>query len=982
MKLNITLLFLLLGAAFVSGQSDKERAEIIKSNNQVHLQQMVVDLQNKAIKDQERALEFSKANDIPMFKENQDGTFDQLMRVTNDGIPVYYSIDNADAANSTRANRLHSGNSLGLNIEGQGMTAYVWDGGPTRITHREFGATSGQRATRGDAPFVLNSNSFHATHVSGTIVGAGVNASAKGMAPQANVITSDWNSDEAEMAAAAANGALISNHSYGVPTSSLGSAPELIGKYLESAQIIDQITYDAPYYQPVFSAGNSGSDNSSNSQPLDNNNAYDKLTFSSLSKNAMLVANAQDASINADGSLSSVSINSGSSQGPTDDFRIKPDITGNGTGVTSSFDSSDNAYGTISGTSMSSPNVAGSMLLLQQYYNETNGIFMKAATVKGLTMHTADDAGINGPDAIWGWGLMNTMKAANVITDDLVGSRIEELVLQNGQTYSITVEADPNEDLLASISWTDPAGQINQGGANDAAPALVNDLDIRITQNGTVFEPWKLTGVARNTTGDNTVDNFERVDVSSPSGTYTITVTHKGTLVNGSQPFSLIVSGEQNDFAIRSSLSVIESCNDQSVSFPLQFLSSSNFNDTVNLTVSNVPSGVNTSLSSTTFTSSGNATLDITGLSNAADGTYPITVTANSPSDQRTFVVTLRILSDSFTNVNTRFPLDNATQISTSPVLEWDDELNAQRYQIQIGRTASFGRLFVDEVVTASTYRISSTTLFPSTVYYWRVRPINDCGQGAYTTQSFTTFQCDEIDAAVSSPIPIPDNNATGITSSISVNQANNIAIGKVNVEVQSTHEYSGDLLITLTSPAGTTIALTSPNGCATPNLGVTFDDDAGAFSCNTAPGQPGYVDSVAPVQPLSAFNGETVNGTWTLGVQDRGPADLGTLNNWKITFCEVPAVLSNEEVIANEFSVYPNPSNGLFTIAGKNTDSANGAVIHILDLNGRVVFTKEVENTSRLNESIDVQNLSNGLYLLQVQQGASRTVEKIIIDK
>ena len=42
--------------------------------------------------------------------------------------------------------------------------------------------------------------------------------------------------------------------------------------------------------------------------------------------------------------------------------------------------------------------------------------------------------------------------------------------------------------------------------------------------------------------------------------------------------------------------------------------------------------------------------------------------------------------------------------------------------------------------------------------------------------------------------------------------------------------------------------------------------------------------------------------------------------------------------------SIAPNPSNGLFTIAGTNTDSANGAVIHILDLNGRVVFTKEVE--------------------------------------
>ncbi|AGC77112.1 S8 family serine peptidase [Nonlabens dokdonensis] len=979
MKINLTLVALFLSAVFVSAQTAEERAQIIKSNNQVRLQQMIVDLQNKSVKDQERALEFSRANNIPMFVENEDGSFDQLMRVTNGGVPVYYSIDNTDAANSTRTDRLHNGGSLGLNIEGQGMTAYVWDGGPTRISHQEF---SGQRASRGDAPFTLNGNSFHATHVSGTIAGSGANPSAKGMAPQAEVVTNDWNSDEAEMAAAGANGALISNHSYGVPTSSLANNSDLIGKYLSDAAVIDDITFNAPYYQPVFSAGNSGSDNTSNTNPIDGVGGFDKLTFSSVSKNAMLVANAQDANIGPDGNLTSVTINFGSSQGPTDDLRIKPDITGNGTGLTSSFDSSDTAYGTISGTSMSAPNVAGSMLLLQQYYNEVNGIFMRAATVKGLTMHTADDAGPNGPDATWGWGLMNTLEAANVIQEDLVGSRIVEAVLQNGQTYTIDVEANSAEDLLASISWTDPAGQSNSGGANDATPALVNDLDIRISQGGTTFEPWKLTGVLSNGRGDNLVDNFERVDVASPSGIYTITVSHKGTLANGSQPFSLIVTGEQNDFAIRSSASIIESCNDQNASFPLQFLSSPSFNGTVNLSLSNVPSGVNASFSNSSFTSTGNATLDITGLNGAADGTYPITINAVSPTEQRTFVVTLRIISNSFSAISTRFPLDGATQISTAPILEWDDDLNAQRYQIQMARNNGFGRPFVDEIVTSSSFRVPSLQLDPLTTYFWRVKPLNDCGEGTYVFKSFTTFECSEIDAAVPSPISIPDDNATGITSSITVNQTNNISIGKVTVEVISTHEYSGDLLITLTSPTGTTIALTSPNGCDTPNLGVTFDDDAGAFSCNTVAGQPGYVDSVAPVQSLSAFNGESVNGTWTLGVQDRGPADLGTLNNWKITFCEVPTVLSNNEVIANEFKVYPNPSNGLFTIVGSDDNNSDKAVINVLDLNGRVVFTKEVQDASRLNESIDVQNLSNGLYLLQVQQGASRTVTKIIIDK
>jgi subtilisin-like proprotein convertase family protein len=978
MKIKITLIAVLFSALFISAQTDLERAQIIKSNNQLELQQLIVDLQAKYLKNQENVLEYSRSKNIPIIRENQDGSFDQLMRITKNGIPIYYSLDNVDAAISTRANRLHNGNSLGLNIEGQGMIAYVWDGGPIRISHREFTGLTGARALIGDGQTVLDNNSFHATHVSGTIAAAGLNAQAKGMAPKAEVIANNWNNDESEMAAAAANGALISNHSYGIPLASLSNFSELIGKYTGSAKSIDQIAYNAPYYLPVYSAGNDGS----NTNPTPIAPGFDKLTGDKVAKNTMVVANAQDATINANGSLNAVTISSGSSQGPTDDLRVKPDIAGNGSGLLSTFDSSNNAYGTISGTSMASPNVAGSMLLLQQYYNQKNASFMRAATLKGLTLHTADDFGVVGPDATSGWGLMNTMAAANVITGNKLNSSIIEAVLQNGQSYSLTIDSDNISELLASISWTDVPGNINTGGANDVSSALVNDLDIRITQNGTSFEPWRLTGATTNGTGDNTVDNFERVDVANASGSYTVVVSHKGTLVGGSQAFSLIVTGEGNNFAITSSLNSIEVCNNQTASFPLEYLANTGFTDSVTLSLSNLPTGISAVLSNTTFTNGSNATLDLSNLASVVDGTYQITVMADSATEQRSIVLTIRILSANLTSPNLTFPLDQSTSVSTQALLDWDDELNAQRYEIQISLNPSFARTVVTEVVDSSSYALNPSLLNPSFTYYWRVKAMNDCGQGSFTTRSFTTFSCDQVNAALPAPISIPDNTTNGIQSTLTINEPTNPIIGELSVYVRSVHEYSGDLVIYLTSPSGLTTQLKTSNACATPDLDVTFENGAASFVCNTVPGQSGYFGSVAPVGDLSVFNGETVNGDWVLTVTDEGPTDLGTLNNWKITFCEEPTTATNEDVNVLEFSVYPNPSNGLFTVESSNDANSNNAVISVLDLNGRLVFTKEIQNSVRLNETIDVQNLTNGLYLLQIQQGASRTVKKIIINK
>jgi len=60
------------------------------------------------------------------------------MKLTPDGLPIYYSTQNVNAAKSTRASFLNTGGSLGLNLNGQGMTVREWDGGNVKTTHQCF----------------------------------------------------------------------------------------------------------------------------------------------------------------------------------------------------------------------------------------------------------------------------------------------------------------------------------------------------------------------------------------------------------------------------------------------------------------------------------------------------------------------------------------------------------------------------------------------------------------------------------------------------------------------------------------------------------------------------------------------------------------------------------------------------------------------------------------------------------------------------
>jgi len=576
MKKNIVLL--LSFTAFCSfnmhAQNQEQKRKIVNSYKESVAKAEYVNVVKKLETQKQEAHEIAKANNRPIAGVTEDGRAFSLQRIDEFGTYIYYVTSNAGSRVTARVNDIAPGGSLGLNLDGKGITVGVWDGAPALDTHVEF--TDGKGGTRIEMKNALPDltqisqnarNRFvrgrsHGTHVTGTIVAKGVAANAKGMAPEAKVVSYDWDDDYKEMEdEASTNALLVSNHSYGMAAigddGTIYVSPNYFGAYDGTAQVYDWVTYNNKYYQPVVAAGN---DQQYFNRLNPAKNGANLLLGGSVAKNAIIVAAVNQVSDYT--GPASVQIANFSSNGPTNDFRIKPDISAKGVNVYSSnyvlptpvtATPRINAYATFGGTSMAAPAVTGVIALWQQWATENREMPLKSATVRALMIHTADRTGTSSaPDHIFGWGLINAKAGIQVLLGAKEGlATVEEGELMQGAIYEKEIVVkESGSHVIVTLAWTDPYAEVSRNNFNETYaknnPMLVNDLDLRVYKDGVEYLPWRLNKDFNNliaVQADNDVDNIEKIEIEgAEAGTYTIKVSHKGVLEEGSQEYSLIVS--------------------------------------------------------------------------------------------------------------------------------------------------------------------------------------------------------------------------------------------------------------------------------------------------------------------------------------------------------------------------------------------------------------------------------------------------------
>ncbi|MCO6161574.1 reprolysin-like metallopeptidase [Flavobacterium sp. NRK F7] len=546
---------------------------------------------------------------------------------------------------------------------------------------------------------------------------------------------------------------------------------------------------------------------------------------------------------------------------------------------------------------------------------------------------------------------------------------IDEMVVTTASVGPFLVSS-PN----TAVSWTVGTNQnVTWDVAGTDANAInASYVDILLSTDGGFTYPILLASKVPN-------DGSETITVPNNPGSqnrimvrgynhifYDISNTNF-TITAAPSSFSVAFSGVEGT-------QNIYNCSGATVNYNINYATYGGFNSNTTFSVSGNPPGSTVTFTPNTMNATGVVTLTLGNLDAVAGGDYQIIVSATSGAITKTvpFYLSLGINPVLLTS-----PANNANGQNTSLTLNWDINPNATSYDVQVATDNTFTTIVSSGNTTTNSYSVSG--LSQGTSYFWRVLPKNATCTGVFGNPfRFTTgtISC----ASTSSPnvpVAISSSGTPTITSTLNIPSGGTIA--DVNITMNVTHTWINDLTATLTSPSGTVVQLFSrecnPNASIN-NVVATFDDSGVAIVCGNNPGISG---TVMPRQSLSAFNGQSSTGTWTLTISDAFNQDGGNLNSWSLNVCTVQP-LGSESFDFDDFALYPNPNNGSFTVKLMST-SSNDIAVDVYDMSGRQVYQKSFSNTGNFNQEINLNRVQSGVYLVAISDGIARAVKRMIID-
>lgn len=614
-----------------------------------------------------------------------------------------------------------------------------------------------------------------------------------------------------------------------------------------------------------------------------------------------------------------------SSRGPCSDLRKKPDIMApgthiegaasrsvsyNGAGVCNQYwPTGQTLYAWSSGTSHSTPAIAGAAALVRQYFINQGWGTPSPAMVKAMLMTTTTHmTGVGANDALLsnnqGMGLVNLGRAFDGSTNVRVDQ--SQVLGTSGQTYTVSGSiASSSVPFRVGLTWTDAPGATTGN-------AYVNNLDLEVTVNGTLYRGnvFTLGGSITGGTAD-TRNNNEFVFLpAGTTGTFSITV--RGTTIAGDgipgnadttdQDFALFVYNGSTtvtpDFTLSAAPTSRTVSPAAAATYTINNTVSGGFAGNITYTAAPAITGVTYSFAPATVAAGAASTFTAQTSSTTPTGTYTITVTGTSGALVRTTTVTLIVSNPDFS-------------LSASPATRTITRGQSTTYSIattSIGGFAGSINLSVTPAISGVTYSLAPNPVTSGSTSILTVTTTTTSATGTFslvvtgTSGSLThtlglsltintgTGLTPVITGSASPALAIPDNNTAGATSTIAI--AGSVTITSVSVSVNVTHTFIGDLRLRLTAPNGTTSAILHAQ------TGGSADNIVTTYSIITTPNQA-----------LTVFNGQSTGGNWSLNCADLAAVDTGILNSWKITF-------NGEKTVTSNLAIPDNNATGVTSLA------------------------------------------------------------------
>lgn len=447
-------------------------------------------------------------------------------------------------------------------------------------------------------------------------------------------------------------------------------------------------------------------------------------------------------------------------------------------------------------------------------------------------------------------------------------------------TVSVTNSAGPFLVTSQATNETYSAGEVHEiiwdvAGTN-IAPVSAQTVDIMLSTDGGLTFPVPLVeGVAN--------DGSQGIIVPG------LPTSQARVMVKATDNVFLAVNA--SDFSIEASEVVFnisnlnfEVCQSEDLTIPFVYESYLDFDEEVRFSIADAPAGLEVSFSTDTATS-GNTPVSIflDDTENVPEGNYDLLLTATSASITHQIGLRLAVFDTDFPDVILESPADGSVDTSTRVALEWEENPFYTSYEIQIAKDEDFEDVVETAILFSNSY--TSKNLDNEIMYFWRIKPINGCGEGSFSTPfSFTTIPitCDT-KSAFGFPQIISSVGEPSVISTISFFEDRQISDLNVNLNID--HNLLEDLRVTLTSPSKTKVTLVA-NACRDfKNINATFDDEASAFICGEV-SAVGISGTVKPSGSLDSFEGESILGEWVLEVQDMANGDGGSLNAFSLDIC------------------------------------------------------------------------------------------------